>query len=132
MVPFRHLPTRQAGCSAPFRLGGQHAQRLAQLGGLDASADADRTQVMAMQFLRQPPEDRVLGIGGDPLHDELSAGNAKCERRAVLEQAMGPPQDRIHCWTEGRVAIGVHRVPLQGDRERDQILTELIRQLRAL
>jgi hypothetical protein len=132
MVPVRHLTTRQAGCTAPLRLGGEHAQRLAQLARLNASADADRTEVMAVEFFRQPPEDRVLWIGGDPLHDELSACNAECERWAVFEQAIGPPHHRVHGGTEGRVAIGVHRVPLQSHRKRDQILTELVRQLRAL
>jgi hypothetical protein len=106
------VPLGHARCSAPFRLGGEHAQHFTQLRRLHASTDTDRTQVMAMQFFGEPPKDRVLGIGRNTLDDELPTCDTECERRAVFQQALGAPHHRVHCRTEGRVAIGVHRVSL--------------------
>ena len=96
------LPERPAG---PLRSGSEARTRSASLSSrLDSSLDADRTQVMTMQFLRETPEDRVLGIGGDTLDDELSAATPNA-REGRSSSRDGPAAHRSPP-AEGRVAIG--------------------------
>jgi hypothetical protein len=115
--PLGHQSARKAGRSTPLGFGGQNADRFAQLVRLDPSHDADRTQVMTMQFFCETPEDRVFGIGGNALDDDLSASHAERKRRTVFEQMPGPTQYSINRRSEGWVTVRVHRMPLERDRQ---------------
>ena len=68
---------------------GQRVQRGRDLIGLDARQDADRTEMMAMEVLCQTTKDRLIGIGGDAVDDQLIARHAERDCGPTFEQPLG-------------------------------------------
>ena len=84
-----HSGSRPAGRQAERRavadLFGQCQQCAADLVGFDARQNADRAEVMVVQRLGQPTQNRVVRVGGDAIDDELVTRHAERQRRAILE-----------------------------------------------
>ena len=72
---------------------------------VDAWQDADRTEMMLMQGFGESTQDRLAGIGGDAVDDQLMTRDAKGERRPALQEPrrqFGEPQRRPARATGGR------------------------------
>ncbi len=109
----------------------QCPQHVRHFGGLDAPAKRDSPQVVPVEPPGKVPQHGMLGIGRHPLDDELLARNAQRQGRAVFEQETRSPADGGRGRSEGRMALGVHRVLVQGDRQFDKKIGEVARQRRA-
>src|SRR5713226_10513303 len=70
----------------------------------------------------------MLGVGGDPFNDELAPRHAEGERRPVSQQRGGAADHARSRRLEGRMALGIHGVLVERDRELDKEFPQLARQ----
>ena len=83
-----------------------------------------------MQAFGEPPQQRLIRIGRIAFDDQLTPGDAKGDERAIGQQRLGTPGDRLDGRLERRVPARVHRVLVQRDRELDEELAQLARERR--
>ena len=70
----------------------------------------------------------MIRVGGDALDHELPARDANRQHRVFGEQAEQGARDGVDCAVEERMADGIDRVLVQGDRKLDQKVAELARE----
>jgi hypothetical protein len=104
------------------------AERLAHFDDLDAAQDGDRTELMPIQPLRQPAENRLCRIRGYPFDDELTPRDAKGDLRPVGQQTGRAGYNGRSRRLQRRMAVRIHRVLVKSDRELDQKLAERARE----
>jgi hypothetical protein len=80
MGPILGSTAREPCGSSPLGLGSQDTQHLSYLGSVHPTADGHRAQMMPMQFLCETSENRMLGVSGDTLDNQLSARDTKGQR----------------------------------------------------
>ncbi len=85
-----------------------------------------------MQPVGEILEDGVPGIGRDALDDQLIARDAQRQLAPLREQRFEPARDALGRRDERRVAAGIHRVLVEGDRELAEEVGQIARQRRAL
>ena len=83
---------------------------------------------MAVEASGELGEDRVFGVGGDPLDDQLVPGDAEGQGPPLAEELDQAPQNPSRSGLKGGVTLGVHRVLVEGDRQLDQEFPELPRE----
>lgn len=83
---------------------------------------------MAMQSFGEPAEQRVIRIRRVSLDDQLPACDTERQHRPIDQQCFGTPDDSGDSWFEGRVALRVHRMLVQRDRQLDEKLRQIARQ----
>ena len=130
---------RDVDVRPPHRLRGDRDLRLLALldrGGVEevgqlvaqhAGEDADRADALAMHALRELAHERVGGIGGDVVDDDLIAREGEGDRLDAIQDAVETTHALVHSGRQLRMPLRIDRVLLNGDCELDQEFRELLR-----
>ena len=110
------------------RVDRERRHKVGQLRALHAALELDRADVVAMKAERELVEQRMIRVGGDALDHELPARDADRQHRVFGEQAEQGARDGVDCAVEERMAGGIDRVLVHGDRKLDQKVAELARE----
>ena len=119
---------RKAERTFALRHRRQRTQRGADLFGLHAARETDGSKVVPVQPLGQATQDRLVGIGGDPLDNQLLTRDAEGKRCAILQQPVRAKGHRRRGWPERWMTARVHCVFVQRYRQLDQEFPEIARQ----
>ena len=111
-----------------FRVDRERLEHIHDFAHPQPAVERDGAKVVAMQPSRELRQQRVLRIGRDALDDELLASHTQRQRRALFEQMFGSAGGGRGGGGERRVALRVHRVLVEGNRELDQKIGQLSRE----
>jgi hypothetical protein len=127
--PLDQLPIPfEANRTASIGLTGERAQRAVEFLRLNASVDADRTDVMAVKSLRQSSQHGLTGVGRDAVDDQLASRDTERDQGPLLEQSDGPAHESVDHGAKRGMSARVHRVAMKRDGQLDEELTQLTRQ----
>src|SRR6188508_3415940 len=111
MGPLEHASwRREAERSVFVDFHRQGTERLFQFVYFKSSRQTDGPQVMPMQSLGQPTQDRLVRIRRDAVDDQLSSGDAEYERRSLVKQTSDAAGEASNRRGERRVAPRIHRM----------------------
>ena len=120
------LQSQGAGI-APW-VGADAREQRADLGLGDAAVEAQGCDAMAVEALGEVAEEAVPGIGGDPVDDELTFGDAQGKRAAAGQHAPERMRQALRRRDQQRMAVGVRGLVPQREGELHQQIRQVPRE----
>src|SRR3954468_2873578 len=87
--------------------------------------ERDRTEMMAMQAVGELGEQGIFGISGEALDYELLARYPQRQRGPLLQEVLRTPGDARRRGVQRRMALRVHGVLMEGNRELNKEVCQL-------
>ena len=114
--------------AATLRIRRDRAEDFSDFLSTDAGQELDGAEAVAVQMTSETADERVLGIGGHPLDDELLARHPERERLPLANERFEALHDAILGVLQRPMAVRIHHHFVKCDRQLHDEVSEVARQ----